>query len=64
MNNRTDAIDLQAISVTPARPGLSTGLAGLSDRTIAWLFIGPTIVLLLAINALQWWSSRNFRGAV
>jgi len=48
MNKRTDAIDLQAVSVAPAR--LSTSLAGMSDRTIAWLFIGPTIALLLAIN--------------
>jgi multiple sugar transport system permease protein len=33
---------------TPAR--LANGAHGLSDRSIAWLFIAPTIVLLLAIN--------------
>ena len=33
-----------------ARARVSTRLAGLSDRTIAWLFILPTILLLLAIN--------------
>ena len=25
-------------------------IRGLSDRTIAWLFVAPTIFLLLAIN--------------
>ena len=29
---------------------LATRLRGLGDRTIAWLFIAPTILLLLAIN--------------
>ena len=29
---------------------LQPRLSGLSDRAIAWLFITPTIVLLLAIN--------------
>ena len=29
---------------------LARRVRGLSDRVIAWLFIGPTIVLLLAIN--------------
>ncbi|HEU0220754.1 MAG TPA: sugar ABC transporter permease [Paracoccaceae bacterium] len=33
---------------TPA--GLARRIRGLSDRAIAWLFIGPTILLLLAIN--------------
>jgi multiple sugar transport system permease protein len=33
---------------TPA--GLATRVRGLGDRAIAWLFIAPTIVLLLAIN--------------
>jgi multiple sugar transport system permease protein len=37
-------------SVAFARPGPLTRLAGISDRTVAWLFISPTIVLLLAIN--------------
>lgn len=33
---------------TPA--GMSRRFRGLSDRAVAWLFIAPTIVLLLAIN--------------
>ena len=33
---------------TPLR--VATRMRGLSDRSIAWLFIAPSIVLLLAIN--------------
>src|SRR6266487_6498764 len=40
---------------------------GLSDRSIAWLFIAPTIVLLLAINIFPliwtiWLSFTNYRA--
>ncbi len=35
---------------TATAPGLTGRLRGLSDRAIAWLFIGPTMLLLLAIN--------------
>jgi multiple sugar transport system permease protein len=31
-------------------PSLARRVRGLSDRTIAWLFVAPTIALLLAIN--------------
>jgi multiple sugar transport system permease protein len=31
-------------------PSINATVRGLSDRAIAWLFIGPTILLLLAIN--------------
>ena len=31
-------------------PGLARRLRGLSDRAIAWIFVAPTIFLLLAIN--------------
>lgn len=31
-------------------PGIARRVVGLSDRAIAWLFVGPTIFLLLAIN--------------
>src|SRR4030088_1660928 len=34
----------------PARSGPMTRSGGMSDRAIAWLFISPTILLLLAIN--------------
>jgi len=39
--------DQAARATTPA---LSRRISGLSDKAIAWLFIAPTIVLLLAIN--------------
>jgi len=44
------------------RVGLIGRLAGMSDRAIAWLFITPTIVLLLAINIfpLIWTISMSF----
>ena len=32
------------------RPGVVRRIRGLSDKSLAWLFITPTIVLLLAIN--------------
>jgi multiple sugar transport system permease protein len=38
----------RAAVATPKR--LATRVKGLSDRAITWLFVGPTIVLLLAIN--------------
>ena len=38
----------RAAAATPAP--LARRVRGLSDRTLAWLFIAPTIVLLLAIN--------------
>ena len=31
-------------------PVLATRMRGLSDRAIAWVFVGPTMLLLLAIN--------------
>lgn len=50
----------KAAAVGPAR-------AGLSDRTLAWLFVGPTILLLLAFNIFPllwtvWLSFTNFRA--
>jgi multiple sugar transport system permease protein len=47
-------------------PGVAKRVRGLSDRTIAWLFVGPSILLLLAINIfpLIWTiqlSFTNFR---
>jgi len=38
----------RAALATP--PALAGTLRGLSDRAIAWLFIGPTMLILLAIN--------------
>ncbi len=47
-------------------PGIARHLRGLSDRTIAWIFVAPTIFLLLAINIFPLiWTIRlsftNFR---
>ncbi|MDP9137428.1 MAG: sugar ABC transporter permease, partial [Pseudomonadota bacterium] len=43
-----EAVSHRAAQATP--PGLARALRGLSDRSIAWLFITPTVLLLLAIN--------------
>ncbi len=48
-------------------PGVARPLRGLSDRAIAWLFIGPTMLVLLAINIFPLiWTIRlsftNFRA--
>ena len=48
---RTPALDSvaeRAATATP--PVLARHVRGLSDRMLAWIFIAPTIVLLLAIN--------------
>ena len=50
MDRSIAAGEALSTSVALARPGPMTRLAGISDRTVAWLFISPTIVLLLAIN--------------
>ena len=55
----------RAASATP--PAMARTLRGLSDRAIAWLFIGPTILILLLINIfpLLWTiglSFTNFRA--
>ena len=43
-----EAIADRAASATPQ--GVAKVVRGLSDRSIAWLFVAPTMVLLLAIN--------------
>src|SRR5690348_2414857 len=55
----------RAAAVTP--PAAVRPLRGLSDRAIAWLFIAPTMLLLLAINIFPLiWTVRlsftNFRA--
>ncbi len=64
MQDQKSMIDVVA-SATP--PSISKTVRGLSDKAIAWLFIGPTILLLLAINIfpLIWTvylSFTNFRA--
>jgi len=41
----------RAAQATP--PSIARRVRGLSDRTIAWLFVGPSIVLLLAVNLIS-----------
>ncbi len=60
-----DRIAERVAAATPQ--ALATGVRGLSDRAIAWIFITPTMLLLLAINIfpLIWTiqlSFTNFRA--
>jgi multiple sugar transport system permease protein len=60
----SDPVLQRAALATP--PKLAHRIRGLSDRTIAWLFVAPTIFLLLAINIFPLiWTIRlsltNFR---
>src|SRR5258705_11416202 len=55
----------RAVAATPLR--VAGRIKGLSDRAIAWLFITPTILLLLAINVFPLiWTIRlsftNYRA--
>jgi multiple sugar transport system permease protein len=45
-------------------PSIARRVRGLSDRSIAWMFIGPTIILLFAINIfpLIWAIRLSFTG--
>src|SRR5438034_9057445 len=45
------SIDMtNAVPIAPISQASTFRLGGMSDRAIAWLFITPTIALLLAIN--------------
>ncbi|MEQ8897287.1 MAG: sugar ABC transporter permease [Roseovarius sp.] len=44
----SNSVMTRAAQATP--PGMARKIKGLSDRTIAWLFVAPTIFLLLAVN--------------
>ena len=46
--NSIDRLADRAARATP--PPMAARFRGLSDRAIAWLFIAPTVILLLAIN--------------
>ena len=50
----------RAAKATP--PNIAGRIKGLSDRAIAWIFVGPTIFLLLAINIfpLIWTINLSF----
>jgi len=63
--SRPATLATRAAAATPA--ALAGKVRGLSDRAIAWLFIGPTMLLLLAINIFPLiWTIRlsftNFRA--
>ena len=50
-DTRTSMIDRAAGTLAAATPRPMAGrIRGLSDRAVAWLFIAPTMLLLLAIN--------------
>jgi len=50
----------RAAEATP--PAVANRIRGLSDKAVAWLFVGPTIFLLLAINIfpLLWTINLSF----
>jgi len=50
MSQTTATTQLMGRSAEATPPGVSRQVRGLSDRAVAWLFISPTIALLLAIN--------------
>jgi len=50
MTSHTDPAGLVSLPEGHQRASLPRVQTGLSDRAIAWLFIGPTMALLLAIN--------------
>ncbi len=51
MTENATMLDRAAEAAVRATPdGMAKSVRGLSDRFVAWLFIGPTMLLLLAIN--------------
>ena len=51
MTDNASILDRAANAAARATPEpVATSVRGLSDRMVAWLFISPTIILLLAIN--------------
>src|SRR5678816_3260927 len=50
MATLADFREANPIGMTPAKLSTTFRLGGMSDRAIAWLFITPTVALLLAIN--------------
>eukprot|EP01036_Dinobryon_divergens_P055175 gene55175-73710_t len=67
-DTRTSMIDRAAGALAEATPlPMVARVKGLSDRTVAWLFIAPTMLLLLAINIFPliwaiWLSFTNYRA--
>ncbi len=50
MNEAPAFRDMASHRSTGVRSAASSRRAGLSDRAVAWLFVAPTVLLLLAIN--------------
>ena len=61
---RVDDLAERAARATPA--GVARTVRGLSDRAIAWLFVTPTMLLLLGINLfpLVWTVRLSFHGGM
>lgn len=60
---KTTLIDTAAKATPPA---VSRRIRGLSDRTLAWIFVAPTVLLLLAVNIFPliwtvWLSFTNYQ---
>ncbi len=61
-------IDDTSARAAPTRGGRTDRtIRGLSDRTVAWIFIAPTVLLLLAVNIFPliwtvWLSLTNYRA--
>jgi multiple sugar transport system permease protein len=67
MNHASRDLTLIDHAAAALPTGVSRRVRGLSDRAIAWIFIAPTILLLLAINIFPliwtiWLSFTNFRA--
>jgi len=62
MSEGTTIDDLATRAARATPPHLAARVRGLSDRAIAWLFVAPTVVLLLAINIfpLIWTINLSF----
>ena len=56
----TETLMNRAAKATP--PVMARRIRGLSDRAIAWIFVAPTIFLLLAVNIfpLIWTINLSF----
>jgi multiple sugar transport system permease protein len=67
MNHVSRDLTLIERAAVATQTGISRRAQGLSDRAIAWIFITPTILLLLAINIFPliwtvWLSFTNYRA--
>ena len=67
VNPSPPAVDVRQAPDRAPAPSALPARQGLSDRALAWLFVGPTIALLLAFNIFPllwtiWLSFTNFRA--